>query len=975
MTTRWFATITLVAALCAATAVPAAAQRNTRREQPSTPQQNQEAETKNQPLTRAQKAQKMFSDASALSQAGRGREAADLFESLVKEHPTSELVPEALSKASIYYGGRSTPNGTKMFETMRKTFPNSQHNLGMLWAEVERVAGPNSKVPAKERIALLEEYLDTYWGQPHFADAVQRLAQALIQDGQTENADALLSHALAETAPEDLGNLINMIQRGSSGRKDFENLARLWGNAAESVDKRTPAYPVLVLLKVTYLRQAEAYEAALKEIDALERLRPKSEYAAYCGLEARPGILAKQEKWADAASHLAQAIEKYSIFVLPEHHQQLADYEGKAGNTQGAIAILDRLLAQPNWPAKARELLDTKYALLAAAGNTAAANQVNDQLAAMFPNTSVALGAHLRIATNHLAAGDAAQAKGVLMKIMAGFGNTSAVATQVYPLFAKFDAKAHAAELNALKDEFLKIYPASLEADEIRKQKRIDIKDSPTAKALEVFNEYKAFAGESNVDAARRRIDKLLQEFPSSPHGIAACAELAKALKDADKVELAAELLMLAAQSSPFHRSAETWLKDAGVAYNGVAKPDKATPAYEILVKNFRFSPYWRDYVHTAAATLDNQNKLDEAAKLVVEAAKSLGNGPQAADLEAFQARRLERQEKWAEAASEMLRILGSNASNPLYRPLAGEAYRFLVVANQKDGEVKLLEGLAARYEGWDEADRIRISLSTTYARDKKAAQAVKLLEEVAARHPAYEIGACGHDMIRYLSKYSRGLFGGTVAVHPVQRVSDDMSGGYGNYLYANTAEDMIDYALLLNDPQAFVDRVKKRLNQMIKAPVNRPKGYKSGIPYATANVPRPHVHPVPEHRAIYGMVALIEEGMRRMQQRIDATLWLQVYPLWPEYYMNDERLTAAAVAVINANDKAQSAKALALLNDKYNKLIWMPDVLRAQAIYEQNYGSRSKAAQLFKQLATGFPDHRWAAQAEESAKTLGGRG
>ncbi|HOI54263.1 MAG TPA: hypothetical protein PLP01_03355, partial [Phycisphaerae bacterium] len=224
MTKRWFTTITLAAALCASMAVPAAAQRNTRRDQPNNPQQKQEAEAKNQPLTRAQKAQKMFSDASALGQTGRGREAADLYESLVKEHPTSELVPEALSKASIYYGGRGTPNGKKMFDAMRKTFPNSQHNVAMLWAEVERVAGRDSKAPVKERIALLEEYLDTYWGQPHFGDAVQRLAQALILDGQTENADALLSHALAETAPEDLGNLINMIQRGSSGRKDFENL-------------------------------------------------------------------------------------------------------------------------------------------------------------------------------------------------------------------------------------------------------------------------------------------------------------------------------------------------------------------------------------------------------------------------------------------------------------------------------------------------------------------------------------------------------------------------------------------------------------------------------------------------------------------------------------------------------------------------------------------------------------------------------
>ncbi|GAG35030.1 unnamed protein product, partial [marine sediment metagenome] len=245
-------------------------------------------------------------------------------------------------------------------------------------------------------------------------------------------------------------------------------------------------------------------------------------------------------------------------------------------------------------------------------------------------------------------------------------------------------------------------------------------------------------------EAARRRIEKLFKEYPSSSHGFTACAELAKALKEADKVELAAELHLLGAKHDPYSRWAEGWLREAGAAYNGVAKPDKAWPAYDMLVKKFRYSRYWRDYVHTAAGTLANQDKLQQASKLVVQASKSIARGPQGADLEAFQARRLERQEKWADAAEEMLRILGSNASNPAYRPLTGEAYRFLVVAGLKDQEGQLLENLANRYEGWDEADRIRISLSTTYARAKKAAKAVKLLEGVQKRHPKYEVGACG---------------------------------------------------------------------------------------------------------------------------------------------------------------------------------------------------------------------------------------
>jgi len=961
-------TVICILALLAAAllAAPASAQRNGRRNQ-----RQQQEEKK--PLTRAQKARKMYNDAEALRQTGRGTAGAQLFESMIKEHPTSELVPQAMAKAAEFYGSLRTPDGKRFVELMRKNFPNNQHTLTTYWNPVSAATARDSNVPLKEQIALLEEYLDRYWAQSHFSDVVQRLARALVNNGQTDSADALLSHALAETSPAGMGHMINMIQRGSSSRKDFDNLAKVWGNAANSVDNRTPVYPLLALLEISYLIKAQSLEEAAEKIGALEKLRPKSAFAAYCALAVRPDILAKQEKWAEAAAAMSKAIDGYGIFALPGHTQKLADYQARAENTTEALAILDKLLGQPNWPWKTRELLNIKHGLLVASGDLAAANQVNGELARMFPQTSVSLSARLRSVSALITSENIPKATTALQGVIGDFTNNATAAKSVYAYFGRFDAKSHQAELKALKDEFLKAYPASPESDEIRKQRDVALKDSPTAKAQEVFEEYKSFAAESNVDAARRRIEKLFKEYPSSPHGSTACAELAKALKEADKVELAAELRLLAAKYQPYSRWTEAWLKEAGAAYNGVAKPDKAWPAYDALVRKFRYSRYWRNYVHTAAGTLANRDKLEEAKKLVLAASKSIGRGVQGADLEAFQARRLERQEKWADAAAEMLRILGPNASNPAYRPLAGEAYRFLVVAGLKDQEAQLLEKLANRYEGWDEADRIRISLSTTYARDKKAGKAVKLLDAVQKRHPKYEIGACGHGMIRHLSKYSTGLFRGTVGLHPVQRVGMDMSGGWGNYLYAHTADDMINYALLLNQPEAYVQRMKKRLNKLTRLKVNRPRGYRSGIPYKTTNLPRPHTHPLPEHRWVYGMVGRIDEGMRRQQKRVDPALWLQVYPLWPEYFMNDERIRAAACSLYG-RDKGQFNKALAILNGKYNKLVWAPYLLNAQAAHERNHGSRSKAAQLYKTLATKYPDHEHAPAAAQAAKELSGR-
>ncbi|GAG10116.1 unnamed protein product, partial [marine sediment metagenome] len=211
-------TLTLILALLAAAVLstPAAAQRSRRRDQ------QQEKKEEEKPLTRAQKARKMYSDAEALRQTGRGRNGAELFESMVKEHPTSELVPEAMARAAWLYGSQRTPKGKRFVDLMRKNFPNNQHTLTTYWRPVEAATARDSGVSPKEQIALLEEYLDRYWAQSHFSDVVQRLAKALVHDGQTENADALLSHALAETSPASMGHMINMIRRGSSSRKDFD---------------------------------------------------------------------------------------------------------------------------------------------------------------------------------------------------------------------------------------------------------------------------------------------------------------------------------------------------------------------------------------------------------------------------------------------------------------------------------------------------------------------------------------------------------------------------------------------------------------------------------------------------------------------------------------------------------------------------------------------------------------------------------
>jgi hypothetical protein len=209
-----------------------------------------------------------------------------------------------------------------------------------------------------------------------------------------------------------------------------------------------------------------------------------------------------------------------------------------------------------------------------------------------------------------------------------------------------------------------------------------------------------------------------------------------------------------------------------------------------------------------------------------------------------------------------------------------------------------------------------------------------------------------------------------------MDRVGNDMSGGWGNYLYAYTAEDMIDYTLLLTQPQAYVDRKKQDLTQLIKNKPNRPANYKSGIPYKTKNLPKPAVHPWPEQRKVYHLVFYIGDGMRRLQpqQTMDPALWLEVYDLWPNYYLNDERIRDAACALIRNGDKAGAGRAMAILAKQYNKLTWEPNVLLAQAEYMRENSGNAQAIPLYRELFTSYPQHTLAGRAKQLYKDAGGR-
>ena len=971
----------LAGALVALIAVPVAAQRSSPR-----PGAAPAAPAAPQPMTRAEKAAKLYADATSLWQTNRPAEAAEMFESLVRRYPTSERIPLALHMAVRFYlVSDQAAKAEATLAVLRKKFPNNQNTMPASFYEVDRKCSRLSTVPLEEQIRLLEVYVDTYWAQGRFGEAIEMLAFCLMKNEQTNDLDALLSHVLADSEAGDVGRMINMIQRACGARTDHANMAKVYGDAAKDMDSKTsPASMAVRLLEIVYLRKAGAFDEGLKKASRIIGERPRSEHAAYCALELKPGVLADQKKPAEAADALRGALEQFGIFALPDHREQLADYETESGNHRAAIEVLDKLLSGPCWPVDRKRLLDKKHDAQIAAGDVDAAVAANAEIARQFPRTRVALMAHVRTVGDLLAAERGGDAAGALSAAIKTYAGDAAAAAVLAPYLSRAGAPGDA-QVKAMREEFMQGFPAASQADEVRKALNMPAENSPAAQAKALFAEYAAFARESNVDAAMRRIERLFKEFPSSEHGPAAAAELSYALKKAGKVELAAQLNLLVAEHCPCHPYAESRLADAANAYNGVAKPDEAMKAYRTLVEDFRFSRNWqRYYVARAAETLDVQGKLGEARALVEAAAATLGYGPQATDLKAYMARRLEGQEKWAEAADAMLRLLGPNAANPAYRPLAGEATRFLIVAGNADvayrkKEAALLENLANRYEGWDEADRIRISLAGTYARtegDAYPGKAVALLDAVKKRHGDYEIGASGRNMIWQMSQYTGGLYNGTVGHHPMYRVENDMSGRHGVYLYAHTAEDMIDYVLLLRKPEAYVTRMKQRLTTLVKRKPARARGYKSGLPYRTKNVPRPRWHPWPEQRTVYHLVRSIEEGLHRMEpmQRLDAALWLEVHPLWPHYHLNDERMTAAACALAG-QDKARFQKAVAILTKEYNRLIWEPQVLNAEANAERYGGSTSRAAALFRTLVTKYPDHTLAARAAQAVKDMGGRG
>ena len=990
---RWSVPVILLAVL----ATPAAAQRSTTRK--SRNQNNSQQPEKPARMTRAQKAQRMYSDATSLWQGKRGIEAAQMFEAMIKGYPTSERVPEAMAWAIRLYYGSQEANAQKLINIMTKKFPNNQHAVWAYWQPVAVKCRRDSKEPLDLQIALLEKYLDRYWAQAHFSEAVEYLARTLLRSGKIKELDAFLSHVLAETGPEGTGHMINMIQRSCGGRKDKANMAKVYGAAVKNIDAKEPAVMPLRMLEIGYLldagriadkdrakesdeskkTRADALSAALKKTEKIVFERPKSEYAAFCALEVKPLILSLQEKPAEAAEALRNAMQAFRLFALRGHKEKLAEYEAAAGNFREAAKVIAELLSGTAWPAKQYAYLGLRHNHLYRAGDIDGANTVNSQIAEAFPKTRAAIGAELRTFGNLVVAERFDEAKAKLRSLMDAYKGDAAAAAMIFPQLGRFPGEDHAPDTKALQEKFLAQFPASDAADEVRKALKLPIANSPTAQAKALFADYQAFAKESNIDAARRRIDRLFKEFPSSDEGRKAAHELADALAKAGKPEMAAELNLLAAEHSPLATRTEDRLRDAAAAFNGASKPEEAMKVYNKLVSDFRYSTYWGQYVRSAAGTLDSQSKTREAEQLVNAAAATLGSGPEAASVKAYMARRLEGQEDWKGAADKMLDVLGANASNPAYRSLIAEAFRFLVVAGSGDAtykkkEQKLLADLAAKYEGWDEADRIRISLCGSYARDKQAAKAIKMLREIQKQHTKYRLGAHGEPMVRHLSKYSRGLYQGTVGYAPVSRVRAEMSGGWGNYLYAHTAEDMVDYVLMLNDPKAYVDRMRKELGRLIKAKPNRKRGYKSGLPYKTKNVPRPRWHPWPEQRRVYHMVGRIADGFRRLQQRMDSALWLQVYSLWPHYYMNDERIRAAAGALIGRGDRAGAQKARSILQKEYNRTVWEPYILYAQANYLRYHGGSSKALQLYKALATKYRDHEYAARAAQAYKDLGGR-
>ncbi len=932
------------------------------------------------PLTRADKAHKMYSDAESLSQTRRTAEAAAMFEALVRQYPSSDLVPKAMAGAiGSYLAAGQKDKADALAAVMKKNYPTSQCMEGVAWAYVARAIDYTHPAPPEEQRVVLEDYLDKYWDQAHtnFEYAVQSLGLALIALKRNPDADALWCQALSETDDRNLGGLIDVLQRGAGSRKDYAGEAKVWATTAKNVPATVPAWPCLKMLELRYLTLAEAYDEARTKAEAMIKDRPKSEYAAYCALDVCPDLLARQNKFTEAADALHRAMETFAIFVLPRHTQTLADYESQAGNFKAAQERVDVLLSQPNLPTATRALLEQKRNLCLKSSNVDGANAANEALATAFPESPVALAAALDSVANLLTANRLDEAQAASLKITQTYKNHAGVAEAILPLAERFEKANRPEAVKGVREAVIAAYPASLEADAARKALGQPTNDSPTAKAKAVFDEYVSYAKESNVEAARRRIDKLFAEFPSSPHGAAAVLELAEALKKAGKVDLAAELYVLLADKAPYHSAAETSLTTAGAAYAGVSRTADAFAAYDKLVRRFRFSPSWRDYVFGAANALAVQNKLDETRTFLVAAAKSVGDGVPGADLRAFMSRRFAAQEKWQEAADEMLTILGDKAADPLYRSLTGEVFCWITVAEQQkkepkpDAEVKLLENLAARYNGWDEADRIRISVAGIWARYKNQDLALQKFDEIAKRHPKYEIGTTG---TIFVSRWSRSLFLGTVGYAPVDRVAAEMSGGWSNILYAHHIDDMISSTLLLNSPQVFIDRVKASIAKAVQAGgVKTSSTLKYGLPYKSKNLPTPTVQPTPEQRRLYLMVNDLDSGYGGLGQRVDNAMWFEVYPLWPNHYQNDERLTNAAVALC-ARDQVAFQRAVGLLKANYNELLWMPNVLLADGNHNRDTGGKNEAAKLFLTIVQRFPDHEVAPTAAQAYKDLTGR-
>jgi len=103
------------------------------------------------PQTRAEKAAKMYSDAFSLAGTGRTLEAAALYESLVRQHPTSEWVPQSLAQAmNLYYKAEQTDKAEVISAVLRKSFANCQHTVTSYWTPAEIACRHDKPAPVEK---------------------------------------------------------------------------------------------------------------------------------------------------------------------------------------------------------------------------------------------------------------------------------------------------------------------------------------------------------------------------------------------------------------------------------------------------------------------------------------------------------------------------------------------------------------------------------------------------------------------------------------------------------------------------------------------------------------------------------------------------------------------------------------------------------------------------------------------------------